>query len=147
MNDLTVIIQCGKRKQIGMHNAIDLYNGAYFSALRKYALSITSMQNIYIHSAKHGIIKSMKQIRTYDCIMRNKQYTMDTLAGQVLQYDLKDKQVLFIGGSAYWKDIIKVLPQARHFHEFIPNQDTDKRATAMGNQLHHLKRSYGQRLW
>lgn len=59
-----VVLGCGLKKQSEPCPAIELYTGNYFRTYRKWAESVGA--EIYIFSAKHGVVHSSTVIEPYD---------------------------------------------------------------------------------
>ena len=112
-----IIIPCGAKKRNGTYPAKELYTGVYFRACLKWALSIIEPENIYILSAKYGILALNDIIATYD--IRMGEYNSIKLADiykQVIDKNLINKKCIAIGGKNYtnickqiWQDCITPL--------------------------------------
>ena len=61
-----IIVACGARKHHEPAPARDLYRGAYFRACLAYALRIAPAKDVYILSAKYGLIGLNNRIEPYD---------------------------------------------------------------------------------
>ena len=59
------IISCGKSKEKITMPAYKLYNGCFFKSCLKYALMFVNLDNVYILSAKYGLIGLREEIKPY----------------------------------------------------------------------------------
>lgn len=66
MTDRIVIIPCGAKKRTGVHRAEDLYIGSYFKGCYNYAVTIAPKPNVYILSAKYGLLALGDEVESYN---------------------------------------------------------------------------------
>jgi len=107
-----VLIACGKTKAPLARTqpvpASQLYTGAMFRKAWKYALMLTVPDNIYILSAKHGLVKHDTPLRYYDktlvgATVTEKKEWAQTVLGQMRQngIDPSSDQFIFLAGRSY----------------------------------------------
>jgi len=60
-----VIISCGKKKLTRPAAAGELYIGSYFIMLLSYALTIAPAKNVFVLSAKHGLVRLDDRLEPY----------------------------------------------------------------------------------
>jgi cytoplasmic iron level regulating protein YaaA (DUF328/UPF0246 family) len=61
---IAIITSCSKEKGPGENIARSLYTGQFFQAINKLALRYNA--ELYILSAKYGLISAQKRIKPYD---------------------------------------------------------------------------------
>ena len=61
-----VLLMCGKNKLSQKAKAKDLYTSPRFQKSIEYAIKITDYSNIYVLSAKHGLLGLEQEIDPYD---------------------------------------------------------------------------------
>lgn len=66
---MLVIIPCGARKRPVKSAAYALYTGPYFMANLRYALSIAQRSDVYILSAKYGLLDLAREVEPYNLKM------------------------------------------------------------------------------
>jgi len=107
-----VIIACGKAKRDRPAMAKDLYTGNYFRDVHTWANSITPGHNIYIVSAKHGLIPSTRIIAPYDLKMGDPgSVTTHTLTKQAHALDLIGTRPILVAGALYREALQPVFPE------------------------------------
>ena len=96
---MNVIIACGKKKRTVPSMAHLLYTGSYFKLTLQCAKRWTSLDNVYIFSAKYGVIHSRSIIEPYEQILNR---TGSVALNQVReQMGYIDGVVYYLGGSGY----------------------------------------------
>lgn len=112
---MLVIIPCGGKKAAHATHAARLYQGSYFKACARYALSIAKPDQIRILSAKHGLLKLDEIIEPYDLRMGMKGcVTADQVREQAKAQNLLDEQdVTIVAGSDYAKVALAVWSQGK----------------------------------
>lgn len=128
---MIVIISCGKKKKDVMSPAYALYQGTYFKLNLAYAEKLTKdLKQIYILSAKYGLVSAFQKIEPYNLKMGEKGCII-SIKNQVKELELEDeKDVIVLGGSLY-VNICK---------EVWPNCETPLRGKGgIGKQLRYLK--------
>lgn len=114
---MIVIIPCGAKKQSVPVPAYAMYLGAYYKACLRYALSISKQDDIFILSAKHGLLALDDPIAPYNLRMGEVgSVTTQQIRDQALQRGILNEQVVGIGGRDYtdilcqvWADCITPL--------------------------------------
>ena len=100
-----VLISCSKTKDEGVHRAEDLYKGAAFKKELEYAKTLTSPDNIYILSAKYGLVELSERLENYDKTLlkcpqaERRQWAakvMDQLKAKLREKGLKEEDVHFV---------------------------------------------------
>jgi len=96
---MNVVIACGKKKQTVPSMAYLLYTGGYFKLTLQCARRWTSLDKVYIFSAKYGVIHSRFIIRPYEQTLRQQGAVS---LGQVQeQMNHIIGPVCYLGGSGY----------------------------------------------
>ena len=96
---MNVIIACGKKKRTVPSMAHLLYTGSYFKLTLQCAKRWTSLDNVYIFSAKYGVIHSRSIIEPYEQILnRTGSVTVNEVREQM---GYIDGVVYYLGGSGY----------------------------------------------
>ncbi len=133
MNNI-ILISCVSKKQSIKAKAEELYTSTLFKLNLKFAKSFNT-KNIYILSAKHGLIKLDDVISPYDVTLNNmKANEIRTWsAGVLLQlkqsFDLQKDHFIFLAGDKYRKYL---LPN-------IASYDIPLKGKRIGEQLQYLK--------
>lgn len=104
------ILSCGAKKRDQISYAINLYTGSFFIAQKNWALKKASSKNdIFILSAKHGLISHDKIIAPYDLKMGNKGcVSVDFVKIQAKKMGLIDEIIVSPAGENYRKIISSV---------------------------------------
>jgi hypothetical protein len=109
-----VVIACGNKKKHGVQKAIDLYTGSVFASVRTYARSITPDSNIFIISAKHGLIPSYKKLRPYNLRITESDLSAEQVKAQSIEYGVADHpNIIFVGGRDYFPILSEAIPSIR----------------------------------
>jgi len=97
-----VIVACGSKKLDRPARARDLYVGPYFRACLSYALKIAPARNIFILSAKYGLIGINDVIEPYDKKLGAPFSVAEfSLTTQAEQFGLLKAKVTVLGGRKY----------------------------------------------
>ena len=100
---MNVIVSCGKAKQRGPCQAGKMYTGSYSKGCLRWALSVTDWHNVFIMSAKYGLLPLSKIIAPYD-ITWGDVGCADVRTIKQQAQDMKIKSpVVMVGGSRYRK--------------------------------------------
>ena len=110
---MIVVISCGDKKQSVPTEAIDMYKGNYFYGMRKWALSVTKKQHIFILSAKHGLMRSSKVISPYQLKLGDVgSVTVEHVQAQARAMRVQNETPIVLGSQRYltfasqvWKQI------------------------------------------
>jgi len=134
-----VLISCASKKLPRKSRAKDLYISPLFKLNLKYA-RILNPDDIFILSAKHGLLELDKDIDPYDETL-NDMYTSEIktwavkVSNQIRKKaDVNKDYFIFLAGQNYRKYLIPELS----FYE-IPLE-----GLAIGKQLQYLKRQVGK---
>lgn len=99
---MIVILSCGRAKLVGRHKSVDMYTGNYFLQTLRYARSIKSDNDIYIVSAKYGLLKLHQTIDSYNLKMGQPgSISADKVKQQADLYGVSNDSVMVIGGVKY----------------------------------------------
>lgn len=106
---MIAILSCGKSKQIVPAKAIDIYIGIVFRQKLKYVQSFYPNADIYILSAKYGIIPADLVIEPYDQMvpLREDDFFRDwsQMVTEQLQSFDKTESIIFLGNQHYYKPV------------------------------------------
>jgi len=110
-----VLLMCGKNKFSSKTRVKDLYISERFQKSIEYARQITSEDNIFVLSAKHGLLELEKEIEPYDKSI----YNMDNIEkiewannviNQLEKYsNINEDKYIFLTDNFYCQDIYKNL--------------------------------------
>lgn len=133
---MLVIIPCGNKKALEPKPAINLYEGSYFKACARYALSIAPLENIRILSAKHGLLKPDQIIEPYNLRLgQENAVSVEKIREQAQEQGILDEQeVIIAAGSAYARAALAVWPHGRWILDKVGG---------MGYQIQFLNRYKG----
>lgn len=128
-----VIIPCGQKKARTPQPAARLYQGPYFTACLRYALTQTSADRVYILSGKHGLLALADVVAPYNmkigdpgCI------TASRVSQQAVTRGIaNESNVVIVAGKSYARLAKTVWPEA---HWLLEGQGR------MGHQMQYLKR-------
>lgn len=117
MNNPIVIIPCGAKKLNHPAKAINMYQGSYYKKYREYALALTNLDNLFILSAKYGLLKPNQVIEPYSKTLGDDGcITYWDVKKQAIEYGVLDRDCIAIGGKRYvnlckrvWKNILTPL--------------------------------------
>jgi len=133
-----ILISCVSRKLDRSAKAKDLYTSPLFRMGYRYARSLKP-NNIFVLSAKHGLISSDKVIEPYNVTLNNmraadvKKWSERVLAQLRKQTDLQKDLFIFLAGEKYRKYL---LPN-------IGNYQVPMEGLRIGKQLSWLKKKMG----
>lgn len=97
-----VVIPCGGRKQPRRAPAATLYTGPYFRGCLAYARSVVAEDNIFVLSAKYGLLALDDAIEPYDLTLGQPGCVLaSTVYAQARARDLLNAQVYALGGRRY----------------------------------------------
>jgi len=123
-----VLISCVSKKLNGKHEAYKLYSAStLFKAMWNYTLKVLKKNpknEIFIISAKHGLINPFEKIEKYNVTLKTmskkeKQEWAKKVVNQLKEkFDLNNTKFLILAGKDYYEELIKLLPH----YEIIPNQ-------------------------
>lgn len=96
---MNVIIACGKKKRMFPSMAHLLYTGSYFKLTLQCAKRWVSLDNVYIFSAKYGVIHSRSIINPYEQILHRAGSVSLNQVREQMNY--VDDPIYYLGGSGY----------------------------------------------
>lgn len=133
---MLIIIPCGAKKAKTSALAWRLYQGPYFKACLRWALSVEVPSNVWILSAKYGLIRLDEAIEPYDLRMGEPgSVTIEHIKDQIDDGMLLSEKVIGLGGRAYTA-VIKAI---------WPNADLPLRGIGgIGLQMQWLKQNHGK---
>jgi N12 class adenine-specific DNA methylase len=100
-----LLIACSDTKLEGMHRAVDLYKGVMFDVLRKWQPT-ENRPDIYILSAKHGIVHADTLLESYEQPM-TKDRLADLMSKRIdpAEFEGKNFNEVYIAGSAQYRQL------------------------------------------
>lgn len=111
---MIVIIPCGARKKQGTWPAFQLYTGPYYTMCLRYALSLTSPGNIFILSAKYGLLRLTDLVKSYNLKMGQPgSVKVDEVRRQAQELGLLESSIYAIGGRLYTNICRQVWPSCK----------------------------------
>ncbi len=134
---MLVFIGCGKKKNYLTCEAKNMYLGNYFSTCLQYAKTLTSENNIYILSAKYGVLHLNDIISPYNFTLNEatkEQYTewKNKVLNQFKVLNITGKEeVTFLCGKNYYKELLSYFGNVH-----IPL----KEYSGMGYQISFMKK-------
>jgi hypothetical protein len=103
-----LIIACSGPKLAGVHRAIDLYQGVMFQVLRKW-VPAAGAPDIYILSAKHGLVHSSALVESYEQPMtEDRQHELIAEGLLASAFLGKGFDEVFIAGGAMYRAVAEV---------------------------------------
>ncbi len=126
-----VFVSCVKTKNAGLLKAEDKYNSPLFNKQLEYAKTLTEKQNIYILSAKYGLITLDTIIDDYNLTLNNfsekeKKVWSYNVIKKAKSFNIsKEDKIIFLCGVNYSKYLKKY---------FLNNEDPTK-GLSLGNKL------------
>jgi hypothetical protein len=135
MTNWIILITCGKSKLPRPSPAKDLYTGTAFRSNWRWASSVFPESQIFIISAKHGLLRPSQIIAPYDLRMGAPgSISPDVIQSQAEALGIAGKRVCFIGGEDYLDAIRAVWADVRH----------PTKGLALGKKAQLLKRNLGK---
>lgn len=100
---MKIIISCGSKKRAKACPAFLLYQGHYFNHVLNWVKSIAPQKDVYIISAKYGLIHCSQVIEPYEAKMGSKTQiiTIEEIKRQFHDLGLENEKMLFCGGKEY----------------------------------------------
>ena len=133
---MIALIGCVKSKNKGIHKACDLYNSPLFKYQLEYAKKKTN--NIYILSAKYGVLKLDDKIRDYEQTLNNmsdkqiKEWSFKVY-NQLTELGVSKKdKIIFLCEKNYYKYLKKIFTNNKIPFE---NQPLGKRLSLLKKEL------------
>lgn len=133
---MLVIISCGGKKASIAQPARYMYQGGYFQATLRYALSITTPDNVRILSSKYGLLKLTDVIHPYEMVITDKNAVSDAmLFAQAKAQDLLHANPVYIvAGKRYDEKLRAIFPNAKNLLDGVGG---------MGKQIKYLNNRQG----
>ena len=131
-----VLISCVSKKLPYRAKAMDLYTSALFRKCLQYAYSLDPTE-IFILSAKHGLIKLEEEIDPYNDTLNSKpnleikSWATTVISQLESKTDLGGDRFIFLAGEKY----------RRHLMPHIKNCEVPMRGLSIGKQLQYLTRA------
>jgi hypothetical protein len=129
------LIACSATKLESTCMAKDMYQGSLFKKSLEYALKTTNPKNIYILSAKYGLVELEQEIEPYDKTLKDMdidetQSWVDMIMDKLydLYEDLNELHISILAGKAYYEPLI----------ESLPNYDLPLEGLRIGEQMKEL---------
>ena len=129
MKDI-VLISCVKSKKEGCHAAKELYEGTLYKAHLTFAKEVLGIdeEDIYIISAKHGLVALTDEICKYEKTLNNmskslrEKWAKDTYIQMKNKFgNLNDYNFIFLAGEKYMYPLRDLLP-----YSSVPTELQDK---------------------
>lgn len=99
---MIVIIPCGARKLTHKAMAKDIYIGSYAVMCKRYARSITTDDNIFVLSAKYGLLQMADEIEPYSLTLGQVGcITPEQVKQQAVDMNIDKEDCIAIGGKRY----------------------------------------------
>jgi hypothetical protein len=109
---MIAIVACGSKKLDRPASARCLYTGPYFRACLAYALKLAKAKDVFIISAKYGLVGLNDVIEPYDKKLGDPfSVTEFSLTAQAEQFGLLKAKVIVLGGKLYIGLCRKVWPK------------------------------------
>lgn len=109
-----ILISCGAKKENTPQKAEDLYIGGYFKKILAYAEYLSNKNNaeIFILSAKYGVLELNEIIKPYDLTLKNKDEKYKKIWSYKVIKQLENKikrtdKIIFLAGENYIKYLKK----------------------------------------
>ena len=104
------LVSCGSKKQDHPCPARDLYTGALFLKHKLWAETFTD--DMYVLSAKYGLIEATKVIEPYDMTLKrmkraDRERWGRYVANQITNTIPKGETLVFLAGKPYYENITK----------------------------------------
>jgi hypothetical protein len=100
----TVIVACGQQKRAAKCAAHMMYTGPYHRACLAYARTLTDDENIFILSAKYGLLRLENEIEPYEKRLKShSDYAAfyELVRGQIAALELEKARPVVLGGRDY----------------------------------------------
>lgn len=135
MQGWIILVTCGKSKATRPCAAKDLYIGNAFRSNWRWAASVFPENQIFIISAKFGLLRSSQIIPPYDLKMGDQGSVSSSLIqSQAISLGIDQKRVCFVGGDLYFDMIKTIWNDVRH----------PTKGLAMGKKAQLLKKNLGK---
>lgn len=128
-----VLVGCGKKKCNYKSEAKSLYQGSFFKLNLQYAQTISD--EIYILSAKYGLLELDKKIKPYNLIItkltpqQQKIWSYKVIKSLEEKNIYKDTHIVFLAGENYIK----------YLKRYYKNYEQPMKGLRMGKRMAFLK--------
>lgn len=111
---MKIIITCGSAKAITRSRAEKLYVGGHFKKCLAWAKAKVGAENVFIISAKYGLLKLDDMIEPYDLRM-GQPGSVSTLVllRQAEDLGIIDEEILSSAGADYQKPLVRVFQKIK----------------------------------
>lgn len=129
-----ILISCASKKQTSRSKAKDLYISTLFNLNLQFAYSLNP-DNVYILSAKHGVLDLETEVEPYNLTLNNmssseiKDWASKVLSQLKEKTDLDNDDFIFLAGDKYRKYLI----------HHIKSYEIPLIGLPIGKQLQYLK--------
>jgi hypothetical protein len=135
-------VPCGQTKIDFAAPALELYSGSLFRAYKAYALSLVPKSQVWVLSAKHGIVHSTAVVEPYNLhITDRRAVSREKLAEQITAYGLDQKQVLLLGTEPYAIRMRDLIPNCMYM---IDDMKDELPSRDIGYLLQWLWKNHGR---
>lgn len=117
---MIVMISCckSKREDGREHPAAELYTSPLFRKSLEYARRISQDKDIYILSAKYGLLPLDARVRSYDVTLnrmgeRDRKAWAERVVDQMTSKGIIEEPITILAGDVYTKDLLPYLPNAK----------------------------------
>jgi hypothetical protein len=142
---MIVVISCGAKKADTAQRAIDLYQGAFFRATSGWARSVADERNIYIMSAKYGLLPAAKVVEPYNLRMGQAgSVTVETLRKQARALRIDKERPIVLAGKDYLAMAEQVWAGVYAPFSAQPRGIMPQGKSGMGYQLQAMKQHHGR---
>lgn len=140
---IRVVLACGAQKLATSAPALELYTGPLFASARRWALSVTSRDRIFILSALHGLVRADDVLEPYNVTITESRIAalVNVAADQADALDLFAGPVYFAGGELYRLALILAGVDVRAVSHVLPPGRTTR---GIGAQRAWFSRNLGQ---
>lgn len=112
------LISCVKSKRKGRHKAKDLYTSPLFRFAWSYAFH--HFDEVYILSARHGLLNPNQRIQSYDTALKNMPITerkrwARKVASELQRLVIDDTEIHLLCGQKYREFLPSLLPRLKFF--------------------------------
>ena len=103
---MDIIVACGKIKVNHPAKARDLYIGQHYALTLELAKKWASVENIYIFSAKHGVVSSDTILEPYEQVLQKP----GAISLRELQKQIQNlsSPIWYLGGRDYLRRLLKL---------------------------------------
>ncbi len=145
---MRIVVGCGKAKRDHPTSADDLYTSAYFRCAIAWAKSVVPRDNVWIMSAKYGMVPAARVIAPYSASLSTAGFarTSEPLEPPIPAHVLAQQcmnwrdPVIMLAGKKYYRLLNEAAPHLHPYNPFLPLL-TDRR---QGYQAQQMKQHHGR---